>query len=114
MNCFSHRYYINRVKDGYRQAAIDLMLGQPLSEDPLNTGHSDSQQDDVDSQTALVEKEENMKLMVEECKKMLIVEPETCLGGWGLIDADPVTGDPSQQDMDIVLLLTQLAYYVAK
>ena len=47
-------------------------------------------------------------------KKMLIVEPEECLGGWGLIDCDPVTGDPTQQDMDIILLLTQRAYYIAK
>ena len=39
---------------------------------------------------ALVEKEENMKTLIDECKKMLITEPEDCLGGWGLIDADPV------------------------
>ena len=45
---------------------------------------------------------------------MLITEPEECLGGWGLIDCDPVTGDPTQQDMDIILLLSQRGYYVAK
>ncbi len=39
---------------------------------------------------ALIEKEENMKTLIDECKKMLITEPEDCLGGWGLIDADPV------------------------
>ncbi len=39
---------------------------------------------------ALVEKEENMKTLIDECKKMLITEPEECLGSWGLIDADPV------------------------
>ena len=31
-----------------------------------------------------------MKTLIDECKKMLITEPEDCLGGWGLIDADPV------------------------
>jgi hypothetical protein len=34
------------------------------------------------------EQEENMKLLITDCKKMLIVEPETCLGGWGVIDCD--------------------------
>jgi len=62
----------------------------------------------------LVEKEQNLKSLIDECKKMLITEPEECLGGWGLIDCDPVTGDPSQQDMDVVLLLSQKAYYVAR
>ena len=65
-------------------------------------------------QRSLVEKEENMKTLIDECKRMLIAEPEVCLGGWGLIDADPSTGDPTQQDMDIILLLTQKAYYVVK
>ena len=31
-----------------------------------------------------------MKTLIDECKKMLITEPEDCLGGWGLIDVDPV------------------------
>ena len=31
-----------------------------------------------------------MKTLIDECKKMLITDPEDCLGGWGLIDADPV------------------------
>lgn len=53
-------------------------------------------------------------MLIDECKKMLVTEPEACLGGWGLIDCDPVTGDPTQQDMDIILLLTQRAYYVAR
>ena len=38
----------------------------------------------------LVEKEENIKTLIDEWKKMLISEPETCLGSWGLIDCDPV------------------------
>ena len=53
-------------------------------------------------------------MLIDECKKMLITEPEACLGGWGLIDCDPLTGDPTQQDMDIILLLSQHAYYVAR
>jgi len=69
---------------------------------------------DEDEGQVLVEKEENLKTLIDECKKMLITEPEECLGGWGLIDCDSVTGDPAQQDMDIILLLSQRAYYVAR
>lgn len=74
-----------RFKDNYRQAAIDLTLGQSVAEDLL-TGTTKIEEDTTD----LVEREENLKLLVEDCKKMLIVEPEECLGGWSLIDADPV------------------------
>lgn len=82
------RYYINRVKDVYRQATIDLMLGNAVLEDikVLAAGKPDLEDDYV-----ILEKEENLKTLIDECKKMLITEPEDCLGGWGLIDCDPVS-----------------------
>ncbi|CAG5125739.1 unnamed protein product, partial [Candidula unifasciata] len=86
----ANRYYL-RFRDAYRQAAIDLTLGQPG-----------------------IEKEENVKMMIEDCKRMLIVEPEHCLGGWALINADPVAGDSEQQDMDIILLLSQRSELVSR
>jgi phosphatidylinositol 4-phosphatase len=120
---FSVRYYINRVKDIYRQATIDLLLGNLVTEE-LNFlcggGGSNKLQEnerqglDEEDGQVLVEKEENLKTLIDECKKMLIIEPEECLGGWGLIDCDPDTCDPAQQDMDIILLLSRNAYYVAR
>ena len=108
----------------YRQATIDLMLGHFHLEDLLSLlsstkpgGLDDTDAPDgteAESQEVLVEKEENLKTLIDECKKMLVTEPDECLGGWGLIDCDPVTGDPTQQDMDIILLLSHTAYYVAK
>ena len=38
----------------------------------------------------LLEKEENLRQLLEDSKRMLIVEPEQCMGGWCLINADPV------------------------
>ena len=35
------------------------------------------------------------------------------LGAWGLIDNDPNTGDPNQEDMDLIVILTKDSYYVA-
>ena len=61
-----------------------MTLGQPVADDLL-TGTTK-----IEDDSDLIEKEENLKLLVEDCKKMLIVEPEQCLGGWSLIDADPV------------------------
>ena len=107
------RYYINRVKDVYRQAIIDLMLGNAITEDLSLLGSNKFDATDCDSEM-LIQKEENLKTLIDESKKMLITEPEDCLGGWGLIDADNLTGDPSHEDMDIILLLSQKAYYIAK
>jgi len=112
------------VKDVYRQATVDLLLGNSSANELTAlrnaVGRLDAAAAAVDSSVdedegqVLIEKEENLKTLIDECKKMLITEPEECLGGWGLIDCDPVTGDPAQQDMDIILLLSQKAYYVAR
>ena len=38
---------------------------------------------------------------------------ESIIGAWGLIDNDPNTGDPDQEDMDLIVILTKDSYYVA-
>lgn len=85
------RYYL-RFKDSYRQATIDLMLGQlvsteamMLSSDRLDSSEGEEEEDSNE----LLEKEENLKMLIEDAKKMLIIEPEQCMGGWSLINADP-------------------------
>ncbi|CAK9796301.1 Phosphatidylinositide phosphatase SAC2 [Anthophora plagiata] len=55
----------------------------------------------------------HVKLLIEDCKKLLIPDPEIILGSWGLIDADPVTGDLTETEMDTILILTRDSYYVA-
>ncbi|XP_067657111.1 phosphatidylinositide phosphatase SAC2-like isoform X2 [Haliotis asinina] len=106
----ANRYYL-RFKDAHRQAAIDLTLGQPVSEEVLNLNTKSDAEEEEDTQE-LLEKEENVKMLIEDTKKMLIIEPEQCLGGWSLINADPQEGDPDKQEMDIILLLTQRAVYI--
>ena len=75
----------------YRQAVIDLQLGMLLSEElsvlvsaAAGGGRAGEQEGDT-----VLEKEENMKTLIDECEKMLITEPESCHGSWGLIDCDP-------------------------
>ncbi|ESO85125.1 hypothetical protein LOTGIDRAFT_130995, partial [Lottia gigantea] len=106
----ANRYYL-RFRDDYRQAAMDIILGQPVSQEILTSKVGEL--DVVDDTSELIEKEENVKMLIEDCKKMLIVEPEQCLGGWSLINADPQTGDPDRQEMDTILLLSQRAIYIA-
>ena len=65
------------------------MLGNAVAEEivMLTTAKGTDMEDD---HSVLVEKEENLKTLIEECKKMLITEPEDCIGSWGLVDCDPV------------------------
>lgn len=44
---------------------------------------------------------------------MLINQPELVVGAWGLINADPVEGDPNETEMDSILILTRDSYFVA-
>ncbi|KAL6445534.1 hypothetical protein ACFW04_000823 [Cataglyphis niger] len=100
----ANRYYLNRFKDVYRQATIDMMLGNSVSEEVFL-----ERTDEEDNAATAI----HVKLLIEDCKKLLIPDPEIILGSWGVIDADPVTGDPTETEMDTILILTLDSYYVA-
>ncbi|XP_047356011.1 phosphatidylinositide phosphatase SAC2 isoform X2 [Vespa velutina] len=100
----ANRYYLNRFKDVYRQATIDMMLGNSVSEEVFQ----ERTEEEDNAATAI-----HVKLLIEDCKKLLIPDPEVILGSWGLIDADPITGDPTETEMDTILILTRDSYYVA-
>ena len=77
------RYYLNRFRDAYRQASIDCSLGEPISEQVLSTDEVDaSEEEDAN----LVQQ---VRLVIEDCKRLLIPDAQTIIGAWGLIDADP-------------------------
>ena len=44
------RYYLNQFRDAYRQAAIDVMTGQALSESLLAAAHSAGDEEDDDDE----------------------------------------------------------------
>ena len=64
-----------------------------------------------EAQTA-AETAEHVRSIIEDCKKLLIPDMNSIIGAWGLIDNDPNTGDPSQEDMDVIVILTSDSYYV--
>lgn len=80
---------MNRFKDAFRQATIDLMLGNPVTED-IDAATPEREEVDVENDMNEQEHHERVKQLIEDCKKILIPEQEVVLGGWALIDADPV------------------------
>lgn len=83
----SFSYYLARFKDAYRQATIDLMLGNPVSAESLTVlgGPSNSAPTDEDA----LEGAEHARLLVEDCRRLLLGTSQLPIGSWGLIDADP-------------------------
>ncbi|XP_026729189.1 phosphatidylinositide phosphatase SAC2-like isoform X2 [Trichoplusia ni] len=110
----ANRYYLSTFKDALRQVAIDVMTGESRSiPDQLivpDGARCTSVKDTAEPDTAAMA--QHVKSLIDDCKKLL-VDTEPVLGSWGLIDADPNTGDPQESEMDSVLVLTSEAYYVA-
>ncbi|KAJ3610230.1 hypothetical protein NHX12_022324 [Muraenolepis orangiensis] len=73
----ANRYYLNRFRDAYRQAVIDLMMGLPTY------------------------------------MQLLLPDDEKFHGGWALINCDMSIIDATNKDVDVLLLLSNNAYYIA-
>lgn len=104
------RYYKNRFRDAFRQAAIDVMTaGLPVSDLDLHSP------DEVDIPDIHEDKDhhERVRQVIEDCKRYLVPENEVILGGWPLVDADS-PGNQYSNDMDTVLILTKDCYFVAE
>ncbi|XP_062536604.1 phosphatidylinositide phosphatase SAC2 isoform X5 [Armigeres subalbatus] len=107
----SASYYLARFKDTYRQATIDMMLGNSVSAESVNA--LGGQAGAVDETDAL-EGAEHARLLVEDCRRLLLGTTQLPVGAWGLIDADPSTGDPNETEVDTILILTDDGYIVAE
>lgn len=81
----ANRYYLARFKDTYRQATTDLMLGNHVSAESLNALGGQVAPDEIDT----IEGAEHAKLLVEDCRRLLLGSAQCPVGAWGLIDADP-------------------------
>ncbi|KAH8360019.1 hypothetical protein KR093_010212 [Drosophila rubida] len=105
----SNSYYLARFKDSYRQATIDLMLGNQVSSESLSALGGQAVPDENDGESA-----EHAKMLVEDCRRLLLSSEQYPVGAWGLIDADPSSGDANETEVDSVLLLTDDCYIVAE
>lgn len=85
LSLFTVSYYLSRFKDTYRQATIDLMLGNPVSTESLTAFGGQAAVDENDA----LEAAEHARQLVEDCRRMLLGSSQLPIGAWGLIDADP-------------------------
>uniref|UniRef100_A0A182K2C3 SAC domain-containing protein n=1 Tax=Anopheles christyi TaxID=43041 RepID=A0A182K2C3_9DIPT len=108
----SASYYLARFKDTYRQATIDMMLGNNVS--PESVSALGGSQTAATDETDALEGAEHARLLVEDCRRLLLGTAQLPVGAWGLIDADPSTGDPSESEVDTILILTDDCYIVAE
>lgn len=62
------------------------MLGNQVSSESLNALGGQAAPDEVDA----AEGAEHAKLLVDDCRRLLLGTAQFPIGAWGLIDADPV------------------------
>lgn len=84
------------------------MLGNNVSAESLSALGGQQMTDESDA----IENAEHARLLVDDCRRMLL-GTTLVIGAWGLIDADPSTGDASETEVDTILLLTNSEFFVA-
>ncbi|KFP75867.1 Phosphatidylinositide phosphatase SAC2, partial [Acanthisitta chloris] len=108
----ANRYYLNRFRDAYRQAVIDLMQGIPVTEDLYSIFTKEKEHEALHKEN-LRSHQELISQLLQSYMKMLLPDDEKFHGGWALIDCDPSLMDATHRDVDVLLLLSNSAYYVA-
>ncbi|GAB0094845.1 phosphatidylinositide phosphatase SAC2 [Sergentomyia squamirostris] len=106
----ANRYYLAQFRDTYRQATIDLMLGNQISDELLRALGGQQAMDENDA----IEAAEHARLLVEDCRLLMLGDAQCTIGAWGLINADPRTGDPNETELDTILLLANDSFMVAE
>ncbi|XP_019358461.1 PREDICTED: phosphatidylinositide phosphatase SAC2 [Gavialis gangeticus] len=108
----ANRYYLNRFRDAYRQAVIDLMQGNPVTEDLYSIFTKEKEHEALHKEN-LRSHQELISQLLQSYMKLLLPDDEKFHGGWALIDCDPSLIDATHKDVDVLLLLSNSAYYVA-
>ncbi|XP_027511161.1 phosphatidylinositide phosphatase SAC2 isoform X2 [Corapipo altera] len=108
----ANRYYLNRFRDAYRQAVIDLMQGIPVTEDLYSIFTKEKEHEALHKEN-LRSHQELISQLLQSYMKLLLPDDEKFHGGWALIDCDPSLIDATHRDVDVLLLLSNSAYYVA-
>ncbi|XP_053307127.1 phosphatidylinositide phosphatase SAC2 isoform X2 [Spea bombifrons] len=108
----ANRYYLNRFKDAYRQAVIDLMQGIPVTEDLYSIFTKEKEHEALHWQSQRSH-QELISQLLQSYMELLLPDDEKFHGGWALIDCDPSLIDATHTDVDVLLLLSNCAYYVA-
>ncbi|XP_068424308.1 phosphatidylinositide phosphatase SAC2 isoform X2 [Clinocottus analis] len=108
----ANRYYLNRFRDAYRQSVIDLMMGLPVTEDlySIFSKEKEHEEKEKESQRGV---QEQVSLLLQTYMQLLLPDDEQFHGGWALINCDMSLVDANNKDVDVLLLLSDKAYYIA-
>ncbi|XP_062319959.1 phosphatidylinositide phosphatase SAC2 [Osmerus eperlanus] len=108
----ANRYYLNRFRDAYRQAVIDLMMGLPVTEDLYSIFSKEKEHEEKEKENQRGAQEQ-VSLLLQTYMQLLLPDDEKFHGGWALVDCDMSLIDATNKDQDVLLLLSNNAYYVA-
>jgi hypothetical protein len=89
------RYYLNHMRDTYRQAAIDVLTAGGLSDQMLSQIVNERPSVSVTGGQTVggtTMNLEQVRTIIEDCQRLLVQDDSRVLGCWGLIDADETTG----------------------
>ncbi|EDV22880.1 uncharacterized protein TRIADDRAFT_58545 [Trichoplax adhaerens] len=108
----ANRYYLNRFRDTYRQTVIDIMLGNPVTEELqlLNLKRKIRQQLKNEDEWS-AQREESEANVISHCQRLIVPEDEEHVAGWMLVN--PHFCSNTGHDEDVALLLTTKAIYLA-
>ncbi|CAL8115328.1 unnamed protein product [Orchesella dallaii] len=101
----ANRYLNNRLRDGTRQACIDLVLGlrSSVTEEELTLGKEAVEEKEITTELVMQ--------MIEDVKHCVVPPQNVVLGSWGLVNA--TTNDIAIVEVDTVLVLTETDCYIA-
>ncbi|XP_061601760.1 phosphatidylinositide phosphatase SAC2 isoform X2 [Cololabis saira] len=108
----ANRYYLNRFRDAYRQAVIDLMMGLPVTEDLYSIFSKEKEHEEKEEESQRGAQEQ-VSLLLQTYMQLLLLDDEKFHGGWALINCDMSLIDATNKDVDVLLLLSDKAYYIA-
>lgn len=108
----ANRYYLSRFKDAYRQAVIDLMQGIPVTEDLYSIFTKEKEHEALHKENQRSH-QELISQLLQSYMQLLLPGDEKFHGGWALVDCDPSLTDAAHRDVEVLLLLSNAAYYVA-
>uniref|UniRef100_A0A8P4FWL9 Inositol polyphosphate-5-phosphatase F n=1 Tax=Dicentrarchus labrax TaxID=13489 RepID=A0A8P4FWL9_DICLA len=108
----ANRYYLNRFRDAYRQSVIDLMMGLPVTEDLYSIFSKEKEHEEKEKESQRGAQEQ-VSLLLQTYMQLLLPDDEKFHGGWALINCDMSLVDANNKDVDVLLLLSDKAYYIA-
>uniref|UniRef100_A0A7N8XQJ6 Inositol polyphosphate-5-phosphatase F n=1 Tax=Mastacembelus armatus TaxID=205130 RepID=A0A7N8XQJ6_9TELE len=83
----ANRYYLNRFRDAYRQAVIDLMMGLPVTEDLYSIFSKEKEHEEKEKESQRGAQEQ-VSLLLQTYMQLLLPDDERFHGGWALINSD--------------------------